>query len=85
MNKVTYTPATTALQVVEVSPASFTLQLTVDQMVMLTTLVGITTNGSQMYELYVNMLKALRANNLTDKDVSVKQSVYSDEVLLKGN
>ena len=85
MIEATYNPAVTETKLVEVAPATFTLKLNADEMLMLTTLVGVTTNGSKMCDVYCSMLKGLRSTGLEDSNITHKGYVYSDEVLLKGN
>ena len=85
MIEVTYNPAVTETKLVEVAPATFTLKLDADEMLMLTTLIGVTTNGPKMYGVYCSMLKCLRGTGLEDNHINRRDSTYSDEALLKGN
>lgn len=85
MIEATYNPAVTETKLVEVAPATFTLKLNAEEMLMLTTLVGITTHGPKMYHVYCSMLECLRNAGLEDSQITRKGCVYSDEVLLKGN
>jgi len=86
MIEVTYNPPVTETKLVKVvAPATFTLKLNVDEMLMLTTLTGITTCGPKMYDVYCSMLECLRSAGLEDNNITSNGHAYSDEVLLKGN
>ena len=85
MIEATYNPAVTETKLVEVAPATFTLKLNADEMLMLTTLIGVTSCGPKMYDVYCSMLECLRSVGLEDNDITSRCHAYSDEVLLKGN
>ncbi len=85
MIEATYNPAVTETKLVEVAPATFTLKLNADEMLMLTTLIGVTTHGPKMYSVYCSMLECLRSVGLEDNGITSNGHAYSDEVLLKGN
>lgn len=85
MIEATYNPAVTEIKLVEVAPATFTLKLNVDEMLMLTTLIGVTSCGPKMYDVYCSMLECLRSVGLEDNNITSNGHAYSDEVLLKGN
>ena len=85
MTEATYNPAVTETKLVEVAPATFTLKLNADEMLMLTTLIGVTTHGPKMYSVYCSMLECLRSVGLEDNHINRRDCTYSDEALLKGN
>lgn len=85
MIEATYNPAVTETKLVEVAPATFTLKLNADEMLMLTTLIGVTTHGPKMYIVYRSMLECLRNAGLEDNHITHRGCDYSDEILLKGN